>query len=132
LTNLIRLDVKKETSTIIFNAADLKLNDASLYSDTLKLKQVDTSRSLDDKAERGVLSFSTPLPAGSKATLSIAFSGELTGSMMGYYKSSFEHEGTKKYYTLTQFEVRINITSCARAHGSALAHRCQACLPLLG
>ncbi|KAJ8587988.1 hypothetical protein M405DRAFT_277524 [Rhizopogon salebrosus TDB-379] len=100
----IELDVKKETSTIIFNAADLKLNDASLYSDTLKLKQVDTSRSLDDKAERGVLSFSTPLPAGSKATLSIAFSGELTGSMMGYYKSSFEHEGTKKYYTLTQFE----------------------------
>ncbi|KAG1778533.1 hypothetical protein EV702DRAFT_967778 [Suillus placidus] len=100
----IDLDVKKETSTIVFNSADLKLNDASLYSDELKIKQSDPSPSLDDKAERCVLSFSTPVPAGSKATLSIGFSGELTSAMMGYYKSSFEHDGTKKYYTLTQFE----------------------------
>lgn len=100
----INLDVKKETSTIVFNSADLKLNDASLYSDELNIMQVDPSPSLDDKAERCVLSFSTPVPAGSKATLSIGFSGELTGAMMGYYKSSFEHDGTKKYYTLTQFE----------------------------
>lgn len=100
----INLDIKKETSTVVFNSADLKLNDVSLYSDELKISQVDPSPSLDDKAERCVLSFSTPVPAGSKATLSIAFSGELTGAMMGYYKSSFEHDGTKKYYTLTQFE----------------------------
>lgn len=100
----INLDIKKETSTIAFNSADLKLNAASLYSDALKIKQLDTSPSLDEKAERCVLSFPTPLLAGSKATLSIGFSGELTGAMMGYYKSSFEHEGTKKYYTLTQFE----------------------------
>ncbi|KAG1756159.1 hypothetical protein EDD22DRAFT_981551 [Suillus occidentalis] len=85
----IDLDVKKKTSTIVFNSADLKLNDASLYSDELKIMQVDHSPSLDDKAERCVLSFSTPVPAGSKATLSIGFSGELTGAMMGYYKSSF-------------------------------------------
>jgi aminopeptidase 2 len=100
----IDLDVKKETSTIVFNSANLKLNDASLYSDELKIKQVDPSPSLDDQAERCVLSFSTPVPAGSKATLSVGFSGELTGAMMGYYKSSFEHDGTKKYYALTQFE----------------------------
>ncbi|KAG1728236.1 hypothetical protein EDB19DRAFT_1913890 [Suillus lakei] len=102
LTNFFSLDVKKETSTIVFNSADLKLNNASLYSD--ELKQVDNSPSLEDKAERCVLSFSTPLPVGSKAILSIGFSGKLTGAMMGYYKSSFEHGGTKKYYTLTQFD----------------------------
>ncbi|KAG1832677.1 hypothetical protein EV424DRAFT_1627020 [Suillus variegatus] len=100
----IDLDVKNETSTIVFNSADLKLNDAALYSDQLKIKQVDPSPSFDDKAERCILSFSTPVPAGSKATLSVGFSGELTGAMMGYYKSSFEQDGTKKYYTLTQFE----------------------------
>ncbi|KAG1744366.1 hypothetical protein EDB19DRAFT_1632776, partial [Suillus lakei] len=105
LTNFFSLDVKKETSTIVFNSADLKLNNASLYSD--ELKQVDNSPSLEDKAERCVLSFSTPLPVGSKAILSIGFSGKLTGAMMGYYKSSFEHGGTKKYYTLTQFDVCI-------------------------
>ncbi|KAG1730487.1 peptidase M1, membrane alanine aminopeptidase, partial [Suillus occidentalis] len=100
-------DVKKKTSTIVFNSADLKLNDTSLYSDELKIMQVDHSPSLDDKVERCVLSFSTPVPAGSKATLSMSFSGELTGAMMGSYKSSFEHDGTKKYYTLTQIEVHI-------------------------
>lgn len=100
----IDLDVKKETSTIVLNSANLKLNDASLYSNELKINQVDLSPSLDDKAERCVLSFSTPVPAGSKATMSIGFSGDLTGAMMGYYKSSFEHDGTKEYYTLTQFE----------------------------
>ncbi|KAG2061505.1 leukotriene A4 hydrolase N-terminal domain-containing protein [Suillus hirtellus] len=35
----IDLDVKNETSTIIFNSADLKLNNAALYSNQLKIKQ---------------------------------------------------------------------------------------------
>ena len=37
----------------------------------------------------------------------MVFGGKLTGSMMGYYKSAWEYEGTTKYYALTQFEVRI-------------------------
>ncbi|KAH7930860.1 hypothetical protein BV22DRAFT_1101563 [Leucogyrophana mollusca] len=100
----IDLDVKKETSSIVFNTAALELGDASIYSDTLKINQADGSRSIDAEAEWGILHFPTALPAGSKAKLSIEFSGELTGAMMGYYKSSFEHEGKKKYYALTQFE----------------------------
>ncbi|EGO21509.1 hypothetical protein SERLADRAFT_372157 [Serpula lacrymans var. lacrymans S7.9] len=100
----IELDVKKETSSIVFNTAELDLKDASIYSDVLKTEQVETARSFDTAAERVTLQFSTPLPAGSKARLSIGFAGKLTTSMMGYYKSSYEHEGKTKNYALTQFE----------------------------
>jgi len=45
------------------------------------------------------------LSAGSKAELKIHFEAKITGNMMGYYKSSWEHEGKTKNYALTQFEV---------------------------
>jgi aminopeptidase 2 len=99
------LDVKKETSTITLNMAELELGTASIHSDILKTEQTQTGRVSDATAQRVALSFRTPLPSGSKAQLKIGFKGMLTGSMMGYYKSSWEHEGKTKHYTLTQFEV---------------------------
>lgn len=101
-----RLDVKKETSDIVFNSADLNLGSASIHSDALQTEQVDSSRTYDKKQERTTLHFAKPLPAGSKATLRISFDGTLTGNMKGYYRSSYEVDRVKKYYTLTQFEVR--------------------------
>ncbi|KAF9246581.1 hypothetical protein BU15DRAFT_39568 [Melanogaster broomeanus] len=100
----INLEVKVETSSLVFNVADLEVSDVSLYSHDLEIQQVDTSRSFDSEAERGTLNFLTALPADSKATLSITFSGKLTGSMMGYYKSTYEQDGAKKVHSLTQFE----------------------------
>jgi aminopeptidase 2 len=107
LTSFDSLDVKNKTSKLVFNSADLELGHASIHSDALKTDQDESSRSYDKKQERTTLHLATPLPAGSKASLQVAFSGELTGSMMGYYKSAYEVEGQKKFYTLTQFEVRI-------------------------
>ena len=60
---------------------------------------------IDTVMERVTYTFPSVLPAGSKAELTIAFGGKLTGSMAGYYRSSWEHEGKKKHYSLTQFEV---------------------------
>ncbi|KAF8841202.1 hypothetical protein BDN67DRAFT_902084 [Paxillus ammoniavirescens] len=100
----INLEVKDETSSLVFNVADLEISDVSLYSHALETQQVDTSRSFDSDAERGTFSFHTALPAGSGATLSIAFSGKLTGAMMGYYKSTYEQDGATKVHSLTQFE----------------------------
>jgi aminopeptidase 2 len=57
--------------------------------------------------ERAIVHFATPLPADSKACLQVGFQGKLTSSMQGYYKSSWEHEGQKQHYALTQFEVSI-------------------------
>jgi len=85
--------------------AELELADISLFSHDLRMKQINVSRSLDPETERGTLDFPTALPANSTATLTIAFSGKLTGAMMGYYKSTYENDGAKKVYSLTQFEV---------------------------
>jgi aminopeptidase 2 len=99
------LEVKKETSKLEFHSAELNLGSASLHSDALQTEQIDTSRTYNKEQERTTLHFAKPLPAGTKAQLHIAFDGPLTGSMMGYYKSSYEVDGKTKYYTLTQFEV---------------------------
>jgi hypothetical protein len=98
------LDVKKATSTIVFNSCDLNLENITVRSDALQTSQTESSRSFEKEQERMHVHFATPLPAGSKAQLQIAFDGKLTGSMMGYYYSSFEQDGETKYYTLTQFE----------------------------
>lgn len=56
---------------------------------------------------KGVLPSMSPFlfPAGSKAELKIGFEGQLGGSMVGYYKSSYALDGKTKYYALTQFAV---------------------------
>ena len=82
-------------------------NIRTLYSEALRTKQIPSSASFDETQERIAYEFRHALPAGSKAELEMVFGGKLTGSMVGYYKSAWEHEGTTKYYALTQFEVRI-------------------------
>jgi aminopeptidase 2 len=107
---VISLEINKETSTLVFNTSALDLGDILVFCETAQEKeQVVSSRDFDTVAERATLRFACPFPAGSKAQLRVTFRGELTGSMLGYYKSSWEHEGTKKYYALTQFEVRSHM-----------------------
>lgn len=98
------LDVKTETSTLVFNSSDLTLGNITLHSDALQTSQTESSRSFEQEQERMHVHFATALPAGSKAQLQIAFDGKLTGSMMGYYHSTYEVDGKTKYYALTQFE----------------------------
>lgn len=100
----ISLDVLQETSSIVLNTADLELGKASIYSDALKIEQEQYEESVDTASERITYIFSTVLPAGSKAELKVGFSGKLTGSMTGYYKSMYEVDGKQKAYALTQFE----------------------------
>jgi aminopeptidase 2 len=97
--------VKTDTSTLILNAAELDISSASVYSEALQQEQVNSSPTLDASLERVTLNLAQALPAGSKAQLKIPFKAKLTGSMMGYYKSSWDDGGKRKTYTLTQFEV---------------------------
>ncbi|ESK92997.1 leucyl aminopeptidase [Moniliophthora roreri MCA 2997] len=100
----ISLDVKEETDTIVLNSNGLQLGKAIIYSDALKKSEVEIEQSYDDKEKRATFKFPTKFPAGSKAELQINYSGELKDNMVGYYRSSWEHEGETKYYALTQFE----------------------------
>lgn len=78
---------------------------SSLTSNALAGQQEVTVSTVDKTQERTTFQLSRNLPAGSKAELQIAFRGEITGSLMGYYKSSYEVDGKTKHYALTQFEV---------------------------
>ncbi|PPQ65107.1 hypothetical protein CVT24_003068 [Panaeolus cyanescens] len=100
----INLDVKEDTNTISLNTSELELGKATLYSDALQKELTATFSGFEKSQERTTYQLSDTLPAGSKAELKIGFSGKLTGSMMGYYKSSWEKDGKTINYTLTQFE----------------------------
>ncbi|TFK50212.1 hypothetical protein OE88DRAFT_1736470 [Heliocybe sulcata] len=100
----VDLDVLKETSTIVLNTSQLKLGEASVYSDALKTEQIQSSTDVNTKTERATITFGSALPIGSKAKLRIGFTGELDTSMAGYYRSKWTEDGKAKYYGLTQFE----------------------------
>lgn len=102
------LDVLQDTTAIEFHTSKLKLGHAKLASSSLAEPFVQEALSLkhNEEEERAILELPMTLPAGTKAELKIDFEGELTGAMMGYYCSAWEHEGKTAYYSLTQFEVR--------------------------
>lgn len=109
------LDVKKDTSKIVFNAADLKLSNIALTTSGAKSSSFSpASIDFDTKMERCALEFPHAIPADSKAQLKIAFEGPLTDALMGYYKSTGGEDG-KEVYALTQFEVSP-CTSFAALH----------------
>lgn len=60
----------------------------------------------DEDNERATIKLPTTLAAGTKVVVKIDFESELTGSMMGYYRSAYEVNGKTEYYALTQFAVR--------------------------
>lgn len=76
-----------------------------MSSDVPGVEQVPAEHAFDKTSERVAYILNTTLPAGSKASLKLAFKGQLTGSMMGYYKSAYEKDGETRYYALTQFQV---------------------------
>ena len=106
---LSSLDVVEDTSSIVFNTAKLGLGAARVSSTSLKQEFVQTSSAFafDEDNERATIKLPGTLTAGSKVTVKIDFDGELTGSMMGYYRSAYEVDGKTEHYTLTQFEVRL-------------------------
>ncbi|KAF8831487.1 hypothetical protein HHX47_DHR1000653 [Lentinula edodes] len=110
----VSLDVKEETKTIVMNSSKLKLGQATVHSTGSQSDQLSSEPSFDEKEKRVSFSFPTVLPAGTQAKITIGFSGELTGSMTGYYRSSFEEEGKTKYYSLTQFEASFLSATDAR------------------
>ncbi|OJT04088.1 Aminopeptidase 2, mitochondrial [Trametes pubescens] len=100
----IDVTVNKDTSTVVLNTANLDLGEASLKTGGALETVLDVSkRELDTENERVLYSLAKPLSAGASARLSVAFKGELTGDMLGYYRSTGGKDGELRY-TLTQFE----------------------------
>ncbi|THG98505.1 hypothetical protein EW026_g3702 [Hermanssonia centrifuga] len=100
----ISLNIEYETSTVMFNMAEISLQYASLFSESLGETLQPSSQVFDAAGERVVLNFGKPLPAKSKALLDLRFKCVLNASLQGYFISSWNHDGKTMYYALTQFE----------------------------
>ena len=59
----------------------------------------------NEKRGRATVKLAETLPKGSKAKFKIFYEGKLLSNMTGYYKSVWDRDGKKDYYSLTQFEV---------------------------
>lgn len=103
------LEILKETPKLVFHSSGLNLSNVSVSSDGFKTTQAPVAQTFEDKSERAILDFSSPFAKHSKVQLKIDFDANLTGDMMGYYYSTWEKEGKKQYYTLTQFEVKAKV-----------------------
>ncbi|EJU01765.1 puromycin-sensitive aminopeptidase [Dacryopinax primogenitus] len=103
----IDLNVNVATSSITFHLGEpTVVTYAALSSENLKTDSLQVAKEIkaDKEGERVTVTFEETLRAGTKAKLALAFKSQLTGSLMGYYKSTWAHEGRKGTYALTQFE----------------------------
>ncbi|KDN42604.1 putative AAP1-alanine/arginine aminopeptidase [Tilletiaria anomala UBC 951] len=102
----ITLNIEEETDVITLNVGPkLTLSKAHITSSALKTDSKTVAVLEHDKEhERAVARLGQKLPKGSQATISIAYGSEIDNSMMGYYRSTWEFEGKKGFYALTQFE----------------------------
>ena len=108
----ISLDILQDTLEFTFNSLDLALSNPLIYYETLA-SPIDVGPSIisDEKHGRVTVKLSKTLPADSKAIFKVAYEGKLLSNMIGYYKSVWEHDGKKDYYSLTQFAVTSSISS---------------------
>ncbi|KAF5369559.1 hypothetical protein D9758_002824 [Tetrapyrgos nigripes] len=110
----IHLDVKEPTSKIVLNSDEL---------------QLDKVLSVNEKDKRVTFTFPATFEAGSKLELGIRFAGELKDGVIGYFKSSYEKDGQKKYYSLTQFTVLPHcLTLCHTQDDRLLKETCNIAL----
>jgi puromycin-sensitive aminopeptidase len=98
----ITLAVEAPTSTIVLNASELSVHEASVT--LADGTAVDASVALDEEQERATVTLGREIPAGS-STLSMKFSGVLNDQLRGFYRSTYTAEdGSTQRMATTQFE----------------------------
>ncbi|PKB80163.1 MAG: hypothetical protein BZY88_09580 [SAR202 cluster bacterium Io17-Chloro-G9] len=94
--------VEEPTSRIVVNAVELEIQSCSLTRDGQPAREAQIS--LDADAEALTFDFGETIAPG-KASLDIAFTGELNDKLRGFYRSQYEGpDGQTKYLATTQFE----------------------------
>ncbi|XP_051137190.1 aminopeptidase M1 [Andrographis paniculata] len=99
----ISVDVVADTRFLVFNAAELSLNNKSVtFASGSKVVEPVTVE-LYEADEIAVVEFKDSLPMG-VGILNIEFDGVLNDRMKGFYRSTYEYNGQKKNMAVTQFE----------------------------
>ncbi|KAL9096173.1 MAG: hypothetical protein Q9165_001696 [Trypethelium subeluteriae] len=100
----IDLDVLEDTKSISLNTLELDIDKSEVHSGS-SLITSSPKLSHDVDGQTTTFSFDQTIPAGSKAKLSITFTGTLNDNMAGFYRSSWEgSDGSKQWMATTQME----------------------------
>lgn len=95
--------VQEETDSIVLNAVDLVIKDASVRLDVKDEPIKSSDISFCSEQETVTLRFSKSLPAGSDGVLDVSFSGCLNDKMKGFYRSKYyTQSGEERYGGVTQ------------------------------
>lgn len=103
-TDDCRLDVVEATKEISVNAIDIKFHSVVLSAGGSS--QESTKTTFDEEKQWATFSFDNVVPAGSKGSLTIKFTGELNDKMAGFYRSSYKdaETGETRFLATTQME----------------------------
>ncbi|KAF0692961.1 Aste57867_16007 [Aphanomyces stellatus] len=98
------LEIKETTSTITANAIELWVHSVKvvLEDGTTTIACLETR--FVEEAQTVTFVLDRPLAAGSRATLHLSFHGLLNNDLRGFYRSEYEHEGTKRIMAASQFQ----------------------------
>jgi len=96
----VLVDVKEETDTVVCNANDLEVQEASVTVDGEELKAVVEINKEDEKLS---LKLEKKVRVGS-AVVKYSFTGTLNDKMRGFYRSKYTIEGQDRFAAVTQFE----------------------------
>lgn len=95
--------VQEETDSIVLNAVDLVIKDASVRLDVKDEPIKSSDISFCSEQETVTLRFPKSLPAGSDGVLDVSFSGCLNDKMKGFYRSKYyTQSGEERYGGVTQ------------------------------
>lgn len=96
---IIDIDIRKPSSTIILHATDLKISDAKLVFNGRTIKP---KIKFESDKEKLTLSFNEKIKG--KAKLLIDFSAKLNDNLLGFHRNKYVQNGVEKYIATTQFE----------------------------
>ncbi|KAK4540281.1 hypothetical protein LTR36_009593 [Oleoguttula mirabilis] len=103
-TVTIDLDVLEDTKSISLNTFEIDIQETKVTSGSTVISSA-PKITYNDDTQTTKVDFDQTIPAGSKAKLFHRFSGILSNSMAGFYRSSYKDaEGNEKYMATTQME----------------------------
>lgn len=104
----IKLAVNQLSSSITLNSTEITIHDANVNDVAVK------SIEYDEKEQTATFQLTDTITEGSTVHLNINFTGILNDKMAGFYRSSYNDNGTTRYLATTQMEP----TDCRRAFPS--------------
>ena len=109
-----RLAITEATSDISLNTLEIDIKYTKLEYEGRTLSPTGHTYSEDIQTDK--FSFGETLAAGSKATITIKYVGQLNDKMAGFYRSSYVENGETKYMATTQMEPtdarRVRLSRC--------------------